>query len=184
MIIGDLDGTPIVAPLDGSAADLGVVTLSAAIAAQLHTELVLLRVVRPLLPPLFQRPLAPADRAALDARLIAQTDRAIRGAEAELREFERALDGARVSHLVLVSSRPARRLIDWLRSHRVGLVVISATPHRGVCRLSRNDVAACLLRASVAPVLRVTCTAASQRTGTLSRPLQRRRGRGRSATRG
>ncbi len=146
----------IVAALDGTDADRAITMLAATIARQSAAELVLVRVVRPTLPPFFPPEQSKPERVDVDTCSIERTDCAILAAHRQLCELEEKIRDVHVATLVLVSARPAKRINEWLRSRPVALVLVAA-PGAGACR-RRSNLATYLSRLGAAPILKVACS--------------------------
>jgi Universal stress protein family len=121
----------VLVPLEGSASDLAMLALAGAMAARLDGPLVLMRVVRPSLPPLFRGPLSLEGQDSSDAEMIADTARMVREADEELCFLKDSLSGVRVERVLLVSANPGRRIVAWLKEHQVAFVVSVRETRRG-----------------------------------------------------
>jgi hypothetical protein len=145
----------VLVPLDGSSTDLAVLALAAAMAVHLQGALVLMRVVRPGMPPLFRQPLSEEQQQKEDAALVAQTARALQEADRELRELEAALTDTQIRRVLLVSANPARRIVDWIGEHPVRLVVAARSARGESERQSSTGIASRIAKSGIAPVLSV-----------------------------
>jgi len=159
----DLEKRPVLAYLDGSESDLAVTAFAAALASELGSRLILSRVVRLFLQPLF----VPVDElphwchsapAALDG-----TGEAVRRADADLALLQESVCRGNVSRMLLVSRRPCSRLLDWLEHNPVSFVVGASYRRTGISRLVASDLLDRVARSGLAQVMTLGFETASPR---------------------
>jgi hypothetical protein len=172
-----LEKRPVLVYLDGSEADLVVTAFGAAIAAELRCRLILSRVVRPQMQPLFvlaeelphwcrQAPVG------LDS-----TSEAIRRAEDDLGLLEQSIGFDDVSRMVFVSSRPCSRLLSWLATNPVAFVIGASYRRTGLARLIHSDVFDRVAQSGLAQVMTLGFESVGPRPlrhGTATGPRRRR----------
>lgn len=131
------------------------------------------------------RPPAPASEVLLATDFSASADAATRVAHAYARHFEARLHllhvhlyadpapsprlgtlarelGADVEVVTAVETgRPARRVVEYARRHRIGLIVIGTHGRTGVSRALLGSVAEAVVRAAPCPVLTVPMAGAA-----------------------
>ena len=78
-------------------------------------------------------------------------------ADAEFRDLEADLAGTSVLRIILMSSTPAARTLEWLRAYPVTLVVAAASPRGGVRRMIGAEPWQTIVRSGLAPVITVRC---------------------------
>jgi hypothetical protein len=163
----------VLVPLEGSASDLATLALAGAMALGLDGPLVLMRVVRPSLPPLFRGPLSFEGQDCSDAEMIADTARLVREADEELCSLKDSLPGVRVERVLLVSANPGRRIVAWLEEHRVALVVAT---RGGAGKPLDPSIRRQIARSGLAPMLTLDFSGPGEIRRTAGRRLPSGRG--------
>jgi Universal stress protein family len=158
----------VLVPLEGSASDPATLALAGAVAVRLGGPLVLMRVVRPSLPPLFRGPLSLEGQDCSDAEMIAETARLVREADEELCSLKDSLSDVRVERVLLVSANPGRRIVTWLEEHPVALVVTVRDSRRG---LLENGIYRQIAESGLATMLPLDLSGPGERRGAPRRRL-------------
>ena len=144
-------------PLDGTELAEAIIEPAVALASQYGAEVILARVVQPVLRPVY----APegmsvgglsqalhGELAAIQSRLQAEAKGYLEGVAAKLRER-----GAKVEACVVVEEQPAVGILREAQARHADLIAMETHARRGLPRLFLGSVADKVVRAGVAPVL-------------------------------
>jgi len=144
----------VLVPLDGSKLAEQIIDPALALGTLMKADFTLLRVVKPVTPPLAQAPAFQGMQALIDAADKVQT-RLVDEARTYLDSVAEQLRGrqANVRVRVSVAEQPATAILEMAASGAVDLVAMETHGRRGLPRLLLGSVADKVLRSSAVPLL-------------------------------